>query len=254
MIVRVGGMPTPERHIVFEDLHNFRDLGGYRAVDGRALRWGRLFRSDSLGKLSGEADLAAFAALGVRTVIDLRYDFEIAARGRVPERTGVRWHHLSIEHRTYDQAALGPEVKAGPYLAERFREVAEDGVVEIRQALEVIADPDSGPLVFHCASGKDRTGQLAATVLALLGVDEADIVADFELTNRATAHLLGVYLAHHGSRPRWPDFGTAPAEVMERFLAGLNADYGSLRGYAEQRLGVDETLVARLRETLLEPA
>jgi ribosomal protein S18 acetylase RimI-like enzyme len=35
-------------------------------------------------------------------------------------------------------------------------------VVEIRQALEVIAAPDSGPLAFHCASGKDRTGQLAA--------------------------------------------------------------------------------------------
>jgi protein-tyrosine phosphatase len=246
-------MSTPLRHIAFEDLHNFRDLGGYRAVDGRPLRWGRLYRSDSLGKLARDADLAAFAALGVRTVIDLRHGFEIEARGRVPERTGVTWHHLSIEHRPYDQAALGPEVKAGPYLAERFREVAEDGVVEIRRALEVIADPDAGPLVFHCASGKDRTGQIAATVLALLGVDDADIVADFELTNLATARLRAAHVVHHGSEPRWPDFGAAPGEVMARFLAGLSADYGSVRGYAEQRLGVDEALVGRLRQTLLEP-
>lgn len=246
-------MVTPTRHIAFEDLCNFRDLGGYRAVDGRQLRWGRLYRSDSLGKLTSEADLAAFAELGVRTVIDLRYGFEIEARGRIPEQTGVDWHHLGIEHRTYDQAALGPEVKAGPYLAERFREVAEDGVVEIRRALELIADPESGPLVFHCASGKDRTGQLAATVLALLGVAEADILADFELTNRATAHLRAAHVSHHGTEPNWPDYGTAPAEVLERFLAGLAADYGSVRGYAEQRLGLDAAFVERLRETLLEP-
>ncbi|WP_042433166.1 tyrosine-protein phosphatase [Streptacidiphilus anmyonensis] len=247
-------MSTPDRHIAFEALHNFRDLGGYRAADGRPLRWGRLYRSDSLGKLTSEADLSAFAALGVRTVIDLRHGFEIEARGRVPERTGVTWHHLSIEHRPYDQATLGPEVKAGPYLAERFREVAEDGVAEIRRALDVIADPDSGPLVFHCASGKDRTGQLAATVLALLGVDEDDIVADFELTHRIRALLRASHVANHGSEPTWPDYGHAPAEVMERFLAGLTADYGSVRGYAEKRLGVDEALVERLRETLLEPS
>ncbi|WP_042371278.1 tyrosine-protein phosphatase [Streptacidiphilus neutrinimicus] len=247
-------MSTPNRHITFEALHNFRDLGGYRAADGRPLRWGRLYRSDSLGKLTSEADLSAFAALGVRTVIDLRHGFEIEARGRVPERTGVTWHHLSIEHRPYDQATLGPEVKAGPYLAERFREVAEDGVAEIRQALEVIADQDSGPLVFHCASGKDRTGQLAATVLALLGVDEADIVADFALTDRVRALLRASHVANHGSEPTWPDYGAAPAEVMERFLAAITADYGSVRGYAEQRLGVDDALVGRLRDVLLEPS
>jgi protein-tyrosine phosphatase len=245
-------MSTPTRHIAFKDLHNFRDLGGYRAVDGRPVRWGRLYRSDSLGKLASEADLATFAALGVRTVIDLRYGFEIDARGRIPEQTGVDWRHLSIEHRTYDQAALGPEVEAGPYLAERFREVAEDGVVEIRQALELVADPESGPLVFHCASGKDRTGQLAATILALLGVDEADILADFELTNRATAYFRAAHVAHHGSEPRWPGYGTAPAEVLERFLAGLAADYGSVQGYVEQRLGLDAAFVERLRATLLD--
>jgi protein-tyrosine phosphatase len=247
-------MTTPPRHIRFDDLINFRDLGGYRTGDGRAVRWGRLYRADSLGKLASEADWAVFEGLKIRTVIDLRHGFEVEARGRVPERAGVVYHHLSIEHQWYDQPGQDPEVEVGPYLSGKYLEIAEDGVAEIRRALEVIADPDSGPLVFHCASGKDRTGQLAATVLALLEVDEAEIVADFALTGLATARLRADWTAAHGNghEPRWPGYGTAPGEVMELFLAGLAARYGSVRGYAEQRLGVDDALLRRLRETLLE--
>ena len=159
-----------ERHITFQRLHNFRDLGGYRTDDGRTVRWGQLYRSDSLGKLAG-ADLARFRELGVRTVIDLRYPWEIEARGRVPHHDGLVWHNLSIEHRPYDQATIDPAVDPWRYLADRYAEVAEDGAAELREALEVVAEAD-GPLVFHCASGKDRTGLLAALLLTLLGVDD----------------------------------------------------------------------------------
>lgn len=157
-----------DRHISFERLHNFRDLGGYTTADGgHAVRWGRLFRADSLGKLRGP-DWERFLELGVEAVIDLRYSWEIDAKGRVPEHPSLAYHHLSIEHRPYDQSSLGPDVATGPYLAERYMEVAHDGVVELRAALEMIAYQD-GPVAFHCASGKDRTGLLAALVLALLG-------------------------------------------------------------------------------------
>ncbi|WP_190138257.1 tyrosine-protein phosphatase [Streptomyces longispororuber] len=241
-----------DRHIGFERLHNFRDLGGYTGADGRAVRWGRVYRADSLGKLRG-ADWERFLGLGVRTVIDLRYPWEIEGKGRVPEHASFGYHNLSVEHRPYDQAALGPDVQAGPYLAERYLEVAEDGVKELRRALEVIADAGAGPVVFHCASGKDRTGLLAALVLSLCGVDEADIVEDFALTGLASERLLADWrAAHPGRAPVWPDYGRAPAEVMRLFLAGIAERYGSLPGYAAARLGVDGELVAALRAALLE--
>jgi len=163
------------RHIPFERLHNFRDLGGYTTDDGRAVRWSRLFRSDGLGKLAEDTqDWDAFLALGIHTVIDLRYPWEIEERGRVPEHPSLTYRNLSIEHRPYDQAALTPDVDLGPYLAARYAEVAEDGTKEIREALELIAaaSAEGAPLVFHCASGKDRTGLLAALVLSILGVPE----------------------------------------------------------------------------------
>ncbi|MFD6161150.1 tyrosine-protein phosphatase [Nocardia sp. NPDC060256] len=241
------------RHIHFERLHNFRDLGGYPTEDGQTVRWGRLFRSDSLGKLR-DADVARFLDLGITTVIDLRYPWEVDAKGRVPQHESLVYHNLSIEHRPYDQAALGPEIETGPFLAERFMEVATDGVEEIRQALQVIAEAD-GPTVFHCAAGKDRTGLLAAVVLSLLGVPEEQIIEDFALTELAAERLVADW---HSAYPdkvlTWPGYGRAPAEVMRLFLAALAAEHGSVRGYTTKLLGVDDDLVAALRRNLLESA
>ncbi|MFE9995071.1 tyrosine-protein phosphatase [Streptomyces avermitilis] len=245
------------RHISFERLHNFRDLGGYTTADGRAVRWGRLFRSDSLGKLTGE-EWERFLALGIGTVIDLRYPWEIDAKGRIPEHPAFTYHNLSIEHRPYDQAGLGPDVETGPFLAEKYMEVAHDGIKELRQVVEVIAAVATSTdesVVFHCASGKDRTGLVAALVLALLGVPESQIIEDFTLTELATERLLADWRADHpGQEPTWPGYGRAPADVMRLFLDALTHQHGSMADYARDLLRIDEGLIAALRRNLLEPA
>jgi protein-tyrosine phosphatase len=244
------GTTSATRHVEFERLRNFRDLGGYRTDDSRAVAYGALYRSDSLGKLTG-ADWDRFLALGVRTVIDLRYPWEIEASSRVPEVERFTYANLSIEHRPYDQAEIDPEVDPWRYLADRFAEVAEDGVEEIRQAIELIAE-GPGPAVFHCASGKDRTGLLAALVLTLLGVSEEQIVADFALTDLVAAQLRADWEAAHPDRTmNWPSYGRAPAEIMELVIADLNANYGSTLSYLEHEVRITNDTVGRLRERLL---
>ncbi|WP_418955361.1 tyrosine-protein phosphatase [Streptomyces tritici] len=238
------------RHIPFARLHNFRDLGGYRTGDGRSVRWGRLYRADSLGKLRGE-DWERFLELGVRTVIDLRYPWEIEAKGRVPEAEGLAYANLSIEHRPYDQAEIDPALDPWRYLADRYAEVALDGAVELRRALELLADGE-GPQVFHCASGKDRTGLLAALVLTLVGVDEDTVAADFALTELATERLVADWqAAHPGRKLRWPGYGRAPEDVIRLFLGDLRRTYGSVEGYVRDHVGADEETVDRLRARLL---
>ncbi|MGW4981678.1 GNAT family N-acetyltransferase [Streptomyces mirabilis] len=246
------------RHMPFARLHNFRDLGGYTTADGCTVRSSRLYRADSLGKLTpGTQDWDLFLSLGIRTVVDLRYPWEIDAKGRVPEHPSLTYHNQSIEHRPYDQAALPSSVAPGPYLAARYAEVAEDGTKEIRETLQLIgaaAESDT-PLVFHCASGKDRTGLVAALVLSLLGVPEQTITDDFTLTERATPLLVADWRVNNPDRElRWPAYGTAPAEVMTRFLSTMNSRYGSIQSYVTETLGLDATFTAALRSTLLEPA
>ncbi|MET8543572.1 tyrosine-protein phosphatase [Kitasatospora sp. NPDC004799] len=239
------------RHLSFDALHNFRDLGGYPAAGGRSVRWGLVYRSDSLGKLRSPEDLDRLRALGVRTVIDLRYPWEIAAKGRVPEFEGLEYHNLSIEHRPYDQAEIDPELDPWRYLADRFAEVAEDGVKEIRQALDVITAAEA-PVVFHCASGKDRTGLIGALLHTLLGVGEDDIAADFALTELATPHLLAEWhAAHPGRTLRWPGYGRAPETVIRLALADLAARHGSVEAYLTSTLGIDRAQIDTLRARLL---
>ncbi|WP_405931436.1 tyrosine-protein phosphatase [Streptomyces sp. NBC_00827] len=249
-------MTKTNRHIPFHRLHNFRDLGGYTTEDGRTVRRGLLFRADSLGKLTpGTEDWDRFLTLGIRTVIDLRYPWEIEAKGRVPEHPSLTYHNQSIEHRPYDQAALGPDVTTGPYLAARYMEVAEDGTKEIRKTLELIADAadSADPLVFHCASGKDRTGLVAALALTLLGVPEPTVIEDFTLTELATARLITDWKTTNPDRElTWPGYGRAPAEVMTGFLTHLKNRYGSPQSYVTNTLGLDTTFTESLRATLLE--
>ncbi|MFJ7271866.1 tyrosine-protein phosphatase [Streptomyces sp. NPDC099050] len=238
------------RHIEFERLHNFRDLGGYRTEDGSTVAWGALYRADSLGKLAG-ADWDRFLDLGVRTVIDLRYPWEIEAKGRIPEPERFTYANLSIEHRPYDQAEIDPDTDPWRFLADRFAEVAEDGVAEIRATIELLAE-GPGPAVFHCTSGKDRTGLIAALVLTLLGVDEEQILADFALTELATARLTADWhTANPGRTMRWPAYGRAPAEILRLTLADLATRYGSVGSYLADEVGITPVTTARLRDRFL---
>src|SRR5687767_12649282 len=93
-----------DRWISLEKAGNFRDLGGYVNNEGQTTRWGRLFRSDQLGKLS-ESDVHRIKnELGVRTVVDLRSEKEVNDFGvaLVVDHEEVRFVHISLNRPTIE--------------------------------------------------------------------------------------------------------------------------------------------------------
>jgi protein-tyrosine phosphatase len=246
-----------DRIIEFERLLNVRDLGGLRTEDGRTIRSGLLFRADALSKLNDAAaeDLLRFAKLGLRTVIDLRYPWEIERNGKVPGADTLNWHNLSIEHRPYDQSMDKPGQPSERFFADRYAETAFDGKAEIRAALEVIADADSAPLAFHCKSGKDRTGIIAALILTLMGVPETQIVADYALTEQFRPRFLADWEAQNRAGTALPlrtHAFRAPARAMELFLLELARDYGCALDYIAETGADVATLGVALRERYLD--
>jgi protein-tyrosine phosphatase len=242
-----------DRVIAFEQVFNFRDLGGYTTGGGKAVRWRTLFRADGLNRLQPGEELT-FTALGIATVIDLRTSEEADHGGRFPVHVcDVAYHHLPM----FDVLPDWPEEIADPddYLSERYLEMFATGRKTIARAFELLADPASYPLVFHCTAGKDRTGILAALVLAVLGVPDDVIAADYALSQAAMARLVAWARDQQGvfARPR----GVVPSIAVEArpgtivaFLDKLRARGGRAGLLGE--LGIGDADVDAITRVLLE--
>jgi protein-tyrosine phosphatase len=241
----------PERHIALEDPLNFRDLGGYATAGGRHVRWRTLFRADGLTRLT-PGDLDVMRTLRIATVLDLRSTTELEV-GRFPvDDHPVAFFHLPIVEETMDPRKY--QLRPGK-LGERYEELARFGAPQIATALGIIADPASHPLVFHCTVGKDRTGILAAVTLALLGVPDETIIADYVLSGPPITALRERWAARNPEVSRQLDdypetFSAAPTNISWLF-ARLREEHGSIEGYAEST-GVAPGVIDRLRDTLLE--
>lgn len=185
-------MPTPDRPPPqrFHGAPNFRDLGGLRTADGRRIRPGRLFRSDSLADLTAE-DLPRFATLGVRTIIDLRDEHERSRKpNRLPDHATVRQHTIGFLPIGGHQllSSLGPQSTADTVhraLADYYRRFALEHAANYARMFDVLLDTDALPALIHCTSGKDRTGFGVALLLSALGVSRDDIFSDYLDSNRA---------------------------------------------------------------------
>lgn len=246
---RVAAEPYP-RKLAFSSNYNFRDVGGYAGLDGRTVRWRRLFRADSLHRLDGP-DWAAFAELGVRTVIDLRRTFEVEAHGRVPEADGLTYLNAVLRHIDWREVPHPPGTRHERWLADRYLNFLDDGREAIAAALGVIADPDAAPVVVHCMAGKDRTGVVCALALALLGVSDDDIAADYALTETAMASLTEYLRAHNPASIEGNDhMFDSPRDAMLLLLADVRTLHGSVEKYARE-IGLSAEKIAAMREHLL---
>jgi protein-tyrosine phosphatase len=238
-----------QREYRFSRVFNFRDLGGYPGQDGRPVRWRRLFRSDSLAGLV-EDDRAAFDALAIRTVVDLRRSYELEQQGRVPEWNGLSYRHMPPDHREWGHSPYQDGADPIRYLADRYRDMAEEGAIGLAAAIGVIAEEGTAPAVIHCVAGKDRTGVLIALTLALLGVADADIDADYTLSTAGNERF--VAWAQANGRPElvMRPWYYSPPGTMALFLAELRERHGTVERYLAGA-GLDPARVAALRAHLL---
>lgn len=122
---------------------------------------------------------------------------------------------------------------------------------------------ESGATVIHCSAGKDRTGVVAASLLAVLGASDEDIAADYARTGDVLDGVIGRLAAAHGISPRdsrisaflnqepRPPVLTADAAVMGEALTVVAGRYGSL-GQLIRDSGLTSEQEDTLRNRLVE--
>ena len=166
------------RRINLEQAINVRDLGGYPTPDG-CTPYGRFIRADNMVGLT-EADLEALYQAGVRTVIDLRTPGE---RERQPG-SFENWRDVRVAPCSLLGESLDSFTGFMRSLGENYSEMIVRDRDHYRDLFEIIlSENQRGGILFHCTAGKDRTGVTAALLLGLAGCEDADIVADYALTD-----------------------------------------------------------------------
>jgi protein-tyrosine phosphatase len=248
----------PDRLIQMDQVHNFRDLGGYPTASGATTKWRTLFRADGLHRLRGAGDIEIVQAFGLKSVIDLRTKREQQEQGIFPlDDIEVDFHHVSIVDATWSDSQETPQIDDPvEFLVWGYRDLLEVGSEKFALALRILSSQENVPAVFHCAAGKDRTGVLAALVLSTVGVSDDIICGDYGLTRRSIEKTISWAKLHYPEMAtRWteinPVYLAAEPQAMHVILNDLVSAHGSVINYVRS-LGVSESEIQSLTALLLD--
>lgn len=260
---------------IFDDL-NAWELGGYKGKDGKHVKHNLILRTQKLHDMS-EAQLKTLVDVyHLKTVIDFRMTVE---KDDYPDPVleGVHNYHIKIIDEEQLRAHLGEEPRMNPADHGNFLEevrmmiknnvFADDmyiGFVEgigkrgYEEFFRRVLETDEGALLFHCTSGKDRTGIAAMLLLGVLGVDEETIINDYLLTNTYNEPIIqkrmSLFKAQLGD-----DYSDdlimmaegVKAECMRRVIDYIKSHYGSITDYVKNELHISEEEITYLQNRYL---
>ncbi|MEL6983200.1 MAG: tyrosine-protein phosphatase [Actinomycetota bacterium] len=264
-------MTVPKPPGPFEDVLNFREMGGLPAADGRRIRPGLLYRSGHWSQAS-EADVEALAGFDLASVVDFRTEIDRTGDGG-PNRLPTGPEYLQLE--MIDSSGRGHEIRSvlmsgdqelinarfGDGQAEAF---ASEGVIEMAldaekqevfaRFLDVVADRDRRPVMFHCSAGKDRAGWAATLVGLALGVPDETLIEHYEASNihRPVEQRLAHYAERGLDVSVLRPFLAVSGDYQRAGLAAIDERWPDRQAYLTDALGFGPDRVAALRADLLE--
>lgn len=243
-----------ERILKLDALHNARDLGGLPTRNGGRIRPFMLMRSDSTQRLTREGE-RALAALGARTVIDIRTNTEVKQEPSAldpairPDQPLVSYRHIPMV--TDWKSNVLPSG-----LEEGYRWHFRDHQRGLFNIFSALADGDM-PALVHCAAGKDRTGIVIMLALALCDVPDEHIAHDYEMTRDLYAPLKPYFMemaARDGyDLEAYERMLDCRAEVMYATLDHLRQHYGGAQDYLRM-IGLSEAQTDALKKSLIVSA
>ena len=221
------------RTIWVEGVSNTRDIGGYFTVDGKyQVKQGMVYRGGEVdatwGSITDAGKEKLLYTYGIKTDLDLR-GAAIPSSPINDENTVLNYVNISAP---YYYGIVQPEYK-------------EALITEIK----TFADPDNYPIYLHCSLGRDRAGTLAFLINALLGVSEADLYRDYEMS----------FFSVNGFADAAQGSGKIPVllnnlDVLYDYLMGLGGDTlaENTEAFMRSYLGITEEEIRSIRNIMLE--
>jgi len=256
--------------IKLQGAFNFRDLGGLKTVNGKKVKYGKLYRSDELSKLTDE-DIQVLKDLDIRTVIDFRAEKE-RINNENKDFGQLNTYYLepiadlaalaSAEFKDLklDDKRLNPNL-VKHLMIEQNKEFVRNDICKqaFRQMFDVILNEENGNIVQHCRGGKDRTGFGVALILGALEVPREAILEDYLLTNvykkeKNERSLEEIYQKTGDDQlllaMRY--FKEANLDFINTALEIIDQEYGTIKNYVLEELQLTNQEIEKLEELYLE--
>jgi protein-tyrosine phosphatase len=252
---------SSRREVKLQGAANFRDLGGYTTADGHHVRWGSIYRSADISKLT-DSDMTVLNDRHISTVVDLRgvqeskqapdrlpvgADYILCPAGSDSSLSGWMKQIASIRTGSGGDSMMRVYYSHTEFLAERYRPFFD----------KLLGLPDHQALLFHCTAGKDRTGIGAALLLYALGVSYDKILEDYTATNyyrtaenQRMQNLMEQSM--HMASPVAAALMQARREYLVTTFDNIKQQYGSIDNFLQGPIGLDEKKRKALREKFLD--
>jgi protein-tyrosine phosphatase len=227
-----------ERLLPMEGAYNVRDVGGYKTIDGKTVKWGRVFRSGDLNQLTS-ADITYLENIGVKTIVDFRDSTEKLTAPDSSLSTVINRLEYPIETGSIVVMAQTAEENK-QVLVDANKIFVTDFQDEYKKFFEALMNENNLPLLFHCSAGKDRAGFATAMFLSALGVDRETIIQDYLLSG---IYVEEKYASYVSLAPYLAPVFTVYREYIEAAFDTIDDKYGGVESYLSEELGVDLELM-----------
>lgn len=228
------------RRLMLSDTINTRDLGGYPAGGTKFTAYNKFLRSDVITKVSDD-DIRLLLENKITTIVDLRNDNEVEKRpSAFLGNAEFHYHHCKM----YGDERI-PE-KAEDVAPSYFEMVKQEK--SMLKIMRVMACAKDGVL-FHCTAGKDRTGVVSALLLSLAGAADADIYADYIISQ---AYYYPMIQKYYEENPEISiEILTPKIEHIIGFLDLFYKKYNSAQEYLS-KIGLTNSEISNLKKKLIE--
>ncbi len=244
------------RVLKFDHARNFRDMGGY-AAGHKQIRWGQVFRSDEFIK-KGNQDSMRFSKLGIKTIIDLREEEEVALHP-LPE-WGAR--RIPIPIHLQNRESVSRLIQEGKmrkrdvllYMQDQYLNFMENYSEQYAEALSLFAERENYPIVFNCSFGKDRAGFLAMLLLAAIGASEETILLDYTLSSgHISTDQVDAFARDLGpeGQEAFTVLLSSPEAMITPTLLKIKKEYGSMDNYLTKKMHLTEDMRKKIKDILL---
>ena len=247
---------VPQREVILEGAINFRDLGGYSNTEYRKIKWGKVYRSADISKLT-DSDMEELKHRKIYTVIDFRGQSEAE---KAPDRLLPGADYLLLpagSGNTNDLAAFTKDHVSGVNVMVDFYSDISFFREKYRPFFQkLLTLPDSSAILFHCTAGKDRTGIAAALLLYALDIPMETILSDYTSTNKyrkeENEQMINYMVSGGVDRQMAIQIMDANPQYLQSTFNAIKKEYGSVELFLYKELGVGEEAKLILREKYLQ--